>query len=476
MHSLSARTAFAVTVLAASLQPTASAQERAQLTEHTRSFVSTEAPVVALTNVRLIDGTGAPARDGQTVVIEGGRITAVGPMSSVTVPGGAQLLDLRGHTVLPGLVQLHEHTWFGGIAPGRFNTVVAHLLLANGVTTAMTAGTQFPYHELNLRNAIDTGRWPGPRLHIAGPYITGGVPRPAANALAISEEDIRRVVNYWADEGATWFKVLNGPADALRWTIEAAHARGLKVTIHPCAVSFAEAAALGIDLLQHGFITASEYVPGREPGVCPPGNQRAQADVDVGSEAVQASIRALAARGVPVVSTLSVYETFTPGRNDLSPRVRELMHPAALAESEAYLRSLAAEGGYTVPERLLKKMMQWERDFVAAGGMLGSGSDPWGSGLMPGLGNLRNYELLREAGFSAEEVVRIMTLNGAKILGEDQRVGSVEVGKAADLFVVRGDPVARPAAIYDVVQVFRDGIGYDPVKLLEAARGKVGAP
>jgi predicted amidohydrolase YtcJ len=156
--------------------------------------------------------------------------------------------------------------------------------------------------------------------------------------------------------------------------------------------------------------------------------------------------------------------------------VRELLHPAALAESEAYLRRLEGEGGFTVPERLLRKMMQWERAFVAAGGLLASGSDPWGSGLMPGIGNLRNYELLREAGFGAEEVVKIMTLNGATILGEADRVGSVEVGKAADLFVVRGDPAARPAAIYDVAHVFRGGIGYDPAKLLAFAQGKVGAP
>lgn len=477
MHGLSARTALATMLgLGAILSAPASAQDRPRLTELTRSFVGVDAPVVALTNVRIVDGTGAPARDGQVVVIDGTRIAAVGPVGRVTIPPNAQVLDLRGHTVLPGLVQLHEHTWLGGISPARFNPVAAHLLLASGVTTAMTAGTQFPYHELNLKRAIDAGRSPGPRLHIAGPYITGGAPRPSANGIVSSAEDARRLVGYWSDEGATWFKVLSGPADALGWTIEAAHARGLRVTIHPCAVTFAEAAALGVDLLQHGFITASEYVPGREPGVCPAGNQRAQADVDVESETVQSSIRALAATGVAVASTLAVYETVSPGRNGLTPRVRELMHPAAIAEAEAYIRSFEEEGGFSVPERLLKKMMQWERAFVAAGGLLGSGSDPWGSGLMPGLGNLRNYELLIEAGFGAEEAVKIMTLNGATILGESERIGSVEVGKAADLFVVRGDPVARPAAIYDVTHVFRDGVGYDPAKLLEFARGKVGAP
>ena len=106
---------------------------------------------------------------------------------------------------------------------------------------------------------------------------------------------------------------------------------------------------------------------------------------------------------------------------------------------------------------------------VAAGGLLGSGSDPWGTGLLPGVGNLRNYELLIEAGFTPEQVVQIMTLNGARILGEDTQVGSIAPGKLADLMVVRGDPLRTPGDIYDVVTVFRDGIGYDSMRLREAA-------
>ena len=118
--------------------------------------------------------------------------------------------------------------------------------------------------------------------------------------------------------------------------------------------------------------------------------------------------------------------------------------------------------------------MQWERDFVAAGGLLGAGSDPWGTGLLPGLGNLRNYELLVQAGFTPEQAIQIVTLNGARILGEDARVGSIAVGKTSDLVVVRGDPVGSPADIYHVVTVFKDGLGYDAAKLREAAKGRVG--
>jgi imidazolonepropionase-like amidohydrolase len=105
-------------------------------------------------------------------------------------------------------------------------------------------------------------------------------------------------------------------------------------------------------------------------------------------------------------------------------------------------------------------MMEWERAFVAAGGLLGAGADPWGTGLIPGFGNLRNFELLVEAGFDVEAAVQIMTLNGARILGLEADIGSVEVGKVADLVMVRGDPVSHPEAIYGVRMVFKNGVGF----------------
>jgi imidazolonepropionase-like amidohydrolase len=112
---------------------------------------------------------------------------------------------------------------------------------------------------------------------------------------------------------------------------------------------------------------------------------------------------------------------------------------------------------------------------VEAGGLLGAGSDPWGTGFLPGFGNLRNYEMLLEAGFSAPEVVQILTLNGARILGEEHRFGSVEPGKLADLVVIRGDPTSDPTAIYDVVTVFKGGVGYDSMRLRQAAKGTIGS-
>jgi hypothetical protein len=439
-------------------------------------FVSTASRVVALTHVRVVDGTGQTARDDQTVVIRDDRITAVGPAGSTRIPAGAQVMDLAGHTVIPGIVGLHQHTWFGGVRTSFPMAASAPLYLAMGVTAGLTAGTAFPYDELNLKRSVDADIYPGPRFEITGPYLVGGPQRPATGQrIVTSTDEVRRTIAYWAGEGATWFKFVgSGTRAQLAAGIAEAHARGLKVTGHLCSVTFSEAATLGIDLLQHGFITNSDYVPNKQPDVCPPENMRAQADVDVSSPAVKENIRRIVARRTAVASTLAVYETFSPERARLDSAAMEMLTPATRKEVEATHAALA-KSPFTVPARLLKKMMEWERAFVRAGGLLGAGCDPWGTGFLPGFGDLRNYELLVEAGFSAEEAIQIMTLNGARIIGKERQLGSIAAGKNADLVVIRGNPVATPRDIYGVVTVFKGGLGYDSMKLREFVKGRIGS-
>jgi len=465
------------TVAISAITPTSAvnAQSRPTVTDAVRPFVSVDAPLVALTGVKLIDGTGAAPRDDQTVVIEGARIAAVGPRASTRVPAGARVIDLAGHTVIPGMVGLHEHTYFGGVQRiTQMSTSGPLLYLAFGVTTAMTAGSMLPYQERAMKRAVDLGRLPGPNFLITGPYLDGGATL-SGNARALtSADEARRVIDYWAAEGATWIKVQGRISrEMLGHVIRAAHARGVKVTGHLCSVTFAEAAALGIDALQHGFITASDYVPGKQLDACPPENMRIQSEIDAGRADVQASIKALARTRTAVVSTLAVYETFSPQRFSLDTAAMVMLDPEVRREVERNHANLA-QGGLVVSPSLLKNMMRWERDFVAAGGLLGAGSDPWGTGFLPGFGNVRNYEMLREAGFSPAEAVQVLTLNGARILGMERTVGAVTVGRQADLVVVRGDPVANAKDLYNVVTVFRAGVGFDSAKLRGAARGLVG--
>ena len=452
-----------------------SAQQRPALSPNAQQFVSHDMPVLALTHVRVVDGTGGRARDDQTIVINGSRIQAVGSFASTTIPTNVPTFDLSGHTVIPGLVQLHEHTYFGGVKRMTQMSVSGPLLyLAFGVTTAMTGGSQFPYIELNLKRGIDAGAIPGPRLLVTGPYLNGGPPRPTHAALVNTADEARKVIRYWHGEGATWFKFQgNVTREVLGAAIKEAHSLGAKVTGHLCSVTFTEASSLGLDLLQHGFITNSDYVPTKQPDACPAENMRIQSTVDVGNTHVQQTIRDIARRGTAVASTLAVYETFSPTRAKLIPEAMEMLDPDVRKEVEQNHANLA-QSGLTVSDQLLKNMMRWERDFVAAGGLLGSGSDPWGTGFLPGFGNMRNYELLVEAGFTPEVAVQIMTYNGARIVGHDREVGTIEAGKTADLVIIRGNPIAAPTDIYNVVTVFKDGRGYDSAKLKAAAKGRVG--
>ena len=246
------------------------------------------------------------------------------------------------------------------------------------------------------------------------------------------------------------------------------------MTGHLCSVSFREAVGLGIDNIEHGFLTNSDYVEEKEHGVCPPGVRQSLLDIDLEGEAVQTTIREMVEANVAMTSTLAVYELSVPNRPPLEDRVLEAMAPGARAE---YLqtRDEIASFDKSPMSTLFPKAQAFEKTFFDAGGLLAAGVDPTGmGGALPGYGDQRNYELLIEAGFTPEQVIQIMTLNGARVLGEDARFGSVKAGKLADLVVIKGDPVARHAEIRNVTLVFKEGLGYNSPKLIESVKGLVG--
>jgi imidazolonepropionase-like amidohydrolase len=454
---------------------TARGQAPRELPEAVAKFVKIEAPLVALTNVQVVDGTGAAPLAGATVVIRDGVIEMVG--LDVQVPAGAEVLDLSGHTVIPGIVGLHDHTFY--TTAGRIvqaNETAPKLYLGSGVTTIRTTGSYHPYSELNLKHAIDAGELPGPRIHVTGPYLISGGPGDFDMTKVDDPEEARRVVSYWADEGATWFKVYTRISRAdLAGVIDEAHRRGLKVTGHICSVSFREAVELGIDNLEHGFLTNSDYAPDKIPDECPSGTEASLLEVDLAGPEVQATYRDLVDHGVPMTSTLAIYETFVPNRPPLEQRMLDLMAPEVREEYLATRAEIAATADSSAWPRLFERAQAYEKAFVEAGGLLAAGVDPTGiGGALAGLGDQRNLELLVEAGFTPVEAIEIMTANGARVLGEYDRYGSIEPGKLAELVVIEGDPVARPAEIRNVTLVFKDGLGYDAPKLIESTKGIVG--
>jgi imidazolonepropionase-like amidohydrolase len=455
------------------------AQDRLTLAPNLGQFVSVDRPVVALRNVQVIDGTGAPARPNQTILIEGGAIRQVGSASEVNVPEGAYVMDLAGHTVVPGFVGLHNHTFYMTSQRSiQLNYSAPLLYLASGVTTIRTTGSTAPYSELNLKQAIEAGERIGPRILVTGPYITGGTGFTTMTRVD-TPEDARRVVRYWAEEGVSWMKAYTRIShDALAATIDEAHKHGMKVTGHLCSVSFREAVAMGIDNLEHGYFTNTDYDPGKEKDLCPDGFENRLLDVDLEGDAVKQTFSEMIAAGVPMTSTLAVYEMYVPGRPPADQRTLDAMSPDVREEYRKTYESiskLADDPNYPFTEALFQKALAYEYAFAKAGGLLASGVDPTGyGGALPGYGDQRNYELLLEAGFTPEEVIQIMTSNGAKVLGLDDRIGTIAPGKLAELVVIEGNPVAIPEAIRNVKIVFKDGYGFDSAAIVGAVNGVVG--
>lgn len=472
-------------VLGVVLGLTAQAQVPAAL----KPFVKMDAPVVALEHVRVIDGTGAAARENQLLVLDHGKIVYAGAMEADKVPADAQVLDLTGKTVYPGLVGMHEHLFYPtpdggpGLLPlyGEMADSAPRLYLAGGVTTARTTGSIEPYADISVKKLIDAGEIPGPHLYLTSPYLEGSTSiGPQLHALT-GPEDATRTVNYWATEGITSFKAYMHitPAE-LKAAIDAAHARGLKITGHLCSVGFREAAALGIDNLEHGLLVDTEFDPAKKEGVCPSerGSLQALAKMDVEGPEIQGTIKDLIAHHVAVTSTLAVFETFAPNLPPMSEelRVREAMSPdawSAYITMRARVAEEAAKLGYYAKDFQME--MQFEHDFARQGGLLMAGCDPTGGGgVVAGFCDQRELELLVQAGFTPEEAIHIATENGAKWLGIDQRVGTIAPGKDADLVVVDGNPAKNIEDVEKVDTVFKDGLGYDPQKLRDSVRGLTG--
>ncbi len=453
------------------------AQRPDSLAAQVREYVAVDTSLLALTHVLLVDGTGGAPKSDQTIVIRAGRIATVGPAATVPIPAGARVMDMNGSTVIPGIIGMHDHLFYtaaGGRAV-QMSYTGPRLYLGSGVTTIRTTGSRAPYAEINLKDAIDHGLAPGPRIHLTAPYITG---EHGGGAMAIlnSPEAARRFVAYWAAEGATWIKAYTDIRRAeLGAAIQEAHRRGIKVTGHLCSVSFQEAVSLGIDNLEHGMLTASDFTTGRPADVCPVNLMAQISASDPKGNAGQATIQSLVQHHVSMTSTLAVYEPFVAGRPTRDERTLQAMDPEVRDSYLKMRQQIDSSGTGWVSLQAFKNAMAFEREFVAAGGLMAAGVDPTGiGGALAGFGDQRNYELFIEAGFTPAQAIQIMTLNGARILGVQQTLGTVESGKLADLVVLRGDLTADPSAIRSPTIVFKDGVGYDSAKLIASVQGRVG--
>jgi imidazolonepropionase-like amidohydrolase len=437
------------------------------------SYLSVRDSSIALRHVEIIDGTAAAPRTDQTLVIVNGRIAAVGSDASVAIPNGTPVRDYAGYAVLPGLVGMHDHLFYtasrdqqrnssGGLEPGFLINEIPYsaprLYLAGGVTTLRTTGSIEPYTDLRVRARIEAGAMPGPRLDLTAPYLEG-----AGTSFAQMHE--------------TSFKAYMHITRAeLAAAVAAAHRHGMRLTGHLCSVSWPEAIAAGIDDFEHGPIfTDSEFVTDRKPDICPDAKVLGASwgEMSLSDPRIAQLIHSLLEHQVAVTSTLPVFELSVPGR---APPQRRALSAMSDSARDSYLTYRALmDPNDANPAKLFRLEMDFEHAFAAAGGLLLAGPDPTGAGgVLPGFGDQREIELLVEAGFTAVQAIQIGTQNGARFLHQDRDIGTIAAGKRADLILVHGDPAARIQDIENVEVVFKDGLGYDPQRLVDAVRGQVG--
>ncbi len=443
-----------------------------------KRYVSLDTGTVAITHVLLIDGTGAAAKRDQTVVMSGGKIVSVGPSRSAKVPAGAVTIDGTGNTLIPGLVGLHDHLFYSASGGHNVSAIFTapRLYLASGVTTIRTTGGYAAYADINLKRNIDAGRSVGPRIYVTAPYLTGEGGGGSMAVLTTPEEN-RRFVAYWAEEGASWIKFYtNVTSENMKAAIDEAKKHGLYTTGHLCAVTFREAAELGITDLAHGAFTASDFVSDKVHDQCP-SNLMGKLDTAVTATGpvAESIFKTLIARNVSITSTLPVVEALYPKRPVTDERSTGLMAPEVRVAYLADRAFIDTSSTWPFSVEGLKKQMAFELAFYKAGGLLGNGVDPTGNGgALPGYGDQRGYELLREAGFTTEQAVQVCTLNGARILRADKAFGSIESGKDADLVLLQGDLTTDAKGIRNVLTTFKGGVGFDPTRLIDDVRGRVG--
>lgn len=473
---------------------TLDAQRLEALGPPARKYVSVAAPRVILEHVEIIDGTGGAPIPDRNLVLENGTIAAIAPGADVAPSEGTAVLDLKGDAVMPGIVGMHGHLFYLALPdlgpdgnferPALFQQMSfsnPRLYLSAGVTTMRTAGSVDAFTDLRIKEVIEKGALPGPHLDVTGPYLQGKTDGVFLQMHELTgPDDARQTVAYWADRGVTSFKAYkNITREELRAAVEEAHKRGLKVTGHLCSVTYEEAAEIGIDDLEHGFFTNTAGDTGKKPDTCTDseGDETLE-HMSPGSPEANHLFASLIGHHTAITSTMPGTAASLPpaaGRPAVPPWVLEAMSPPLL---QGYLYGRSRAFDRTKEEtsaRLLRRNMDLERAFEAAGGLLLAGSDPVGlNGNIPGFGDQREIELLVEAGFAPVEAIRIATLNGATYLGQSSRIGSIAVGKNADLVVLKGDPAARITDVENVQIVFKDGVGYDPAKLRDSVKGHYG--
>ena len=423
--SLLCGTAFAQARRAA---PSGRAASHHQVTEINRVAAADPGHTVAIVGATLIDGRGgAPVRDS-AVVISGDRITAAGSRASVRVPAGAEVFEARGMTLLPGLIDAHFH--IDGDDP------LPALYLSHGVTSLRDPGQWIEAYDAARAAAASV-----PRLFLTGPHFDSPpAAYPADSYIVRDADEVRAGVARFASQGSTGFKVyFRLPLGLIRALCDEAHARGLPVTSHLEIVDAGDAIRAGVDGVEHVTSFGTALTPAREAekyrqAVLASNDARREGryelwdKIDLDSPRASAIFRLLAEHGTYVSPTLAVFERQRGDKETTE------MHVRAFKRMEEFVLSVKRAGAHVV---------------VGSHSAVPHAERGWAY--------QRELELLVESGLTPMEAIVAGTWENAHFFHVEDRLGSVEAGKVADLLLVEGDPLKDVRVMRNVRRVMLGG-------------------
>lgn len=425
---------------------------------------------------RLWDGTSDTARLNPGILIRNGTILRVGPIEALGSGAEAVLLDERDF-IMPGLFDLHAHYAIDLFGEGRVDeyTVNPVLFLANGVTSTFPAGEVDPAEARRGRERIAAGELPGPRIHSSGPYW--GTARPGWSHEAMTPDSIRREAAYWALAGVRGFKAKGIRPEQLRVLIEVGHEHGLTVTGHlgsgfRGSVNPRDAILMGIDRVEH-FLGGAALPQSRSAYASLEALDLADPDV---ARKIRAQAELFIAQGAFFDATLTAYGYYA----DREPVVFDywademgFLTPYARRVVESRLPR-RPNGQF---ERIYYVKRETVKAFYDAGGgdqlTLGTDHPSWGE-FFSGFASHREMHAMVLAGIPNAGALRAGTINAARALGVDARLGTVEPGKYGDLLIVRGDPLLEITDTRNARVVIKAGRVYDPEALFDSVRGRLG--
>lgn len=421
----------------------------------------------------LFDGIEDTRRPNSGIIVRKGKIIAVDADVQKILPNASRLVELEDHqTILPGMVDLHAHYNLDLIDKGRVEEVVYNgiVFLANGVTSTWSAGEFYPERVIAQRDRIEEGKATGPRIFASGPYFGGFRCEYAVKTAAddcpawpndISEDEIRNEVDKWAKQGVVSIKIKQATPDEARIIIEQAHKNGMTVTGHlsnydvEYDVDLQDAILMGIDRIEHQLTLGSGGPLSAE---------------------MQQVIDLMLKHQVYYDANLQMYGGVNLRRKHLS----DMVWTDESKYFTPYAQKRLAERGPPPPEsdeaEFAQRVVEVKALYKAGGEklLLVGTDEPVYTSLLPGFAYHRELFAMANAGLPNPTVLKAATINGARALGVDSKLGSVEPGKLADLVIVNGNPLADIRTARNIQFVIKDGVVYDPKTLLRSAEGMIG--